>query len=308
MRIVSLISSATEILCEMGLQDQLVGISHECDYPPSIQELPRLSSPRLDITQPSHVIHEEVATRAKRGLSLYDVDAKKLAELKPDLVITQDQCEVCAVSLKDVKNALCGWTGMSTQLLSLRPYTLAEVEESFLQVGRATGQIAAAQDLKIRFRAKLDAVETTVKAATTYPRVLNLEWLNPPIVGGGWIPELVRIAGGVPLLVSEPTHFIKAEWKDLQDLNPEIIALYPCGFDIKRSLEELQSNQVMEQLIKFTAVREGNFFVCDGNAYFNRSGPRLAESAELLAGLFHPEAGQSYREKHAYFFTRWGVA
>lgn len=308
MRIVSLISSATEILCEMGLEGQLVGISHECDYPSSVQGLPRLSRPRLDITQPSHLIHEEVATRAQRGLSLYDIDAKRLAELKPDLVITQDQCEVCAVSLKDVQNALCQWTGIETRLLSLRPYRLAEVEASFLEVGRATDHLPAAEALKQRFRAKLRAIEETVKPATVYPRVLNLEWLNPPIVGGGWIPELVRIAGGVPLLVSEPTHFLKAEWRELQDLTPEIIALYPCGFDVKRTLEELKLHSVVEPLIKFTAVREGNFFVCDGNAYFNRCGPRLAESAELLAGLFHPELGQAYREKHAAYFTRWGIA
>ncbi len=308
MRIVSLISSATEILCELGLADQLVGISHECDYPASIQSLPRLSSPRLDPRRPSHEIHDEVLNKLKKGLSLYDIDAQKLTDLKPDLVITQDQCEVCAVSLKDVENALCGWTGTSTRLLSLRPYTLAEIKASFLQVGEAVGQVPAAQALQARFQAKLDGVAAAVKPATAYPRVLNLEWLNPPIVGGGWIPELVRIAGGVPLIVSEPGHFVKAEWSELEAVNPEIITIYPCGFDVARTLEEMKMPLVIEKLLRFTAVREGKTYVCDGNAYFNRSGPRIADSAELLAGLFHQELGSAYRAKHAAFFKTWVIA
>ncbi len=308
MRIVSLISSATEILCEMGLRDQLVGVSHECDYPASIQGLPRLSSTRMNAGAPSQAIHEEVQERVRKGLSLYDIDSAKLAELKPDLVITQDQCDVCAVSLKDVEKAVCHWTGMKTQVLSLRPYTLKEIEESFLQVGIATGHELAAHQLRKRFRAQLDEVARTVKPATTWPRSLNLEWLEPAIVAGGWIPELVRIAGSVPIIVSEPTHFMKVEWAEILSLNPEYVAIYPCGFDVKRTLEEMQRPQVLEKLMQLPAMRESKLYVCDGNALFNRSGPRIADSAELLAGIFHPELGRKYREKHAAFFKLWAVA
>jgi iron complex transport system substrate-binding protein len=291
----------------MGLGNQLVGISHECDYPASILSLPRLSSPRLNPLAPSERIHQEVQERVKQGLSLYDIDAAKLAELKPDLVITQDQCDVCAVSLKDVEKAVCQWTGSPTKLLSLRPYLLREIEKSFAEVGAATGHEFAAKQLQHRFRDKLKAVEAAVRPATTWPRVLNLEWLEPPIVGGGWIPELVRIAGGVPVVVSEPTHFLKTTWPEIQSLNPEIIAIYPCGFDVKRTLEEMRQPAILEKLMTLRAAREGKIYVCDGNAYFNRSGPRIADSAELLAGLFHPELGRAYREKHKNFFSAWAV-
>ncbi len=308
MRIVSLISSATEILCELGLRDQLVGISHECDYPGSIRGLPQLSQPRLNPSLPSQAIHEEVQERVRKGLSLYEIDTEQLASLKPDLVITQDQCDVCAVSLKDVEAAVCSWTGQQTRLLSLKPYTLEEIEESFLQVGAATNRVKEAQELRHRFRAKLDAVRQAVIPAAAWPRVLNLEWLQPPIVGGGWIPELVRVAGGVPLIVSDADHFLKVEWSEIESINPEIIALYPCGFDVPRTLKEMKVPEVMSHLMRLSAVRDGKMFVCDGNAYFNRSGPRIADSCELLSGLFHPELCAEYRKKHRAFFTAWSVA
>lgn len=288
-KIVSLISSGTEILCALGLEKNLVGISHECDYPLSITSLPRLSLPKINITAPSGEIHKQVMDLVQQGLSIYHVDSALLEKLAPDLIVTQDQCEVCAVSLKDVENAVCGVTKKDTAVCSLKPYSLDEIVTDFRKVGRFTGKEKEAEDLATQFWIKLNAVNARAgTSGKTFPKVLCLEWLDPLIVGGGWMPEIVTLAGGENLLVHGTDHFKKITWEEAVASCPDYVVIMPCGYGMEKTLEELKSPEVARRLNSIPAVARGNCYVADGNRFFNRPGPRIAESCEIIAGIIHP--------------------
>lgn len=287
MRIVSLIASATEIVCALGLRDQLVGISHECDYPPDVQGLPVLSEPKVDPRAEGRAIDRAVRDIARQGLSVYRVDTEALERLGPDVIVTQDQCEVCAVSLRDVEAAVCALTLRDTRICSLHPDSLADVERDFRSVGEATGATAAAETLLATFRARLDAVRDRT-AGRPRPRVACLEWLDPVMVAGGWIPELVRIAGGEPVIVTGPERFRTVTWDDVAAADPDVVVIMPCGYDEAHSRRDMAGPTVRDAL----GALRSRVHVVDGNAYFNRPGPRLADSAEILAGLLHPGASQ----------------
>lgn len=290
LKIVSLISSGTEILCALGLSKNLVGISHECDYPPDIIHLPRLSSPKINVAAPSAEIHREVINLVRQGLSIYNVDAALLGTLAPDLIITQDQCEVCAVSLKDVENAVCSLTRKDTAVCSLKPYSLDEIATDFRKVGRFAGKEKEAEELVTQFWIKLNAVNAKVgTGGKTLPRVLCLEWLDPLIVGGGWLPEIVSLAGGDNLIVHGTDHFKKITWEEAVASNPDFVVIMPCGYGMEKTLEELKNPVLQKHLLGIAAVKNGKCFVADGNRFFNRPGPRIAESCEILASIFHPQ-------------------
>jgi iron complex transport system substrate-binding protein len=286
-RIVTLIASATEIVCALGLRDQLIGVSHECDYPPDIGGLPVLSAPKVKAERPSGEIDLRVREILRDGLSVYRVRVSELERLRPDLIVTQDHCEVCAVSLRDVEDALCAIHLPGTDVCSLHPKDLGDVARDFMRVAEAAGVPKRGSALVERFAQRLDVLRAATAGARR-PRVVCLEWLDPPMVAGGWMPELVRAAGGDPLIVDAPERFKAVTWEDVASAEPDLVVVFPCGFSIARTLEELANDQVARGLAGVSASTAGRCRVLDGNAYFNRPGPRLADSAELLAGLFHP--------------------
>ncbi len=303
-RIVTLIASATEIVCALGLREHLIGISHECDFPPDVRGLPVLSAPKLDPSRPGREVDAEVRRIVREGLSVYRVNVDALERLAPDLIVTQDHCEVCAVSLKDVEDALCSLTLPETRVCSLHPSTLDDVRRDFQRVANAAGVPERGAELRARFDAQLDhlAARTRVLGA---PRVVCLEWLSPPMVAGGWMPDLVRIARGEPCLVTDASSFRTVTWDDIAAANPDVVAIFPCGYGIEKTLEELADPALASHLRSLGAVRDGRCFVLDGNAYFNRPGPRIADSAELLAAALHPRECADLAQRYADAMTIW---
>jgi iron complex transport system substrate-binding protein len=280
--IVSLIPSATEIVCALGLRPRLVGVSHECDFPEDVRGLPVLSAPKLDPGRPSAEIDRAVRGLLETALSVYRIDLEGLARLRPELIVTQSQCEVCAVPLSDVDSA-CAQLGLeSTRVCSRSPTGLDEVLEDFRRVAQAAGVAARGEELVSAVTSRFDAIRASASGRRK-PRVALVEWLDPPMIAGGWMPELLRIAGGEPVIVQEPRRFATVTWDDIVAADPELVVLLPCGFDVERTLRELRTPEIAEPLRRLSATRHGRTFVVDGNAYFNRPGPRLAESAELLA-------------------------
>ena len=287
-RVVSLLSSATEIVCALGCENLLVGRSHECDYPLSILGLPQCSRPRIDISGSSREIDERVKSSASQGLSLYDVDGARLRELAPDVILTQTQCEVCAVSLKDVEAAVCGMLDRPAQIVSLHPNSLADLWRDIRLVAAALGLEDRDEVLVGRLQDRFSQLKSSVQRLRTRPRVACLEWLDPLMAAGNWVPELVEIAGGENLFGTAGLHSPWMEWDELLAADPEIIVALPCGWDIKKASQELEPLTSCPGWADMPAVRTGRVYVTDGNQFFNRPGPRLVESAEILAEMFHP--------------------
>jgi iron complex transport system substrate-binding protein len=295
-RVVSLLASATEIVAELGCLDWLVGRSHECDFPPQVQSLPVVSRVEIDATLSSAEIDAQVKARATQAqtaapealqaLSLYRLDVDLLRDLRPDVILTQTQCEVCAVSERDVTEALRSLTGIAPRVVSLAPYRLSDVWRDIARVGEALGRAPEATTLITGYTARLDALrKRTSSHLASSPRVAMLEWLDPLMAAGNWTPELIEIAGGNNLFGRNGEHSPWLTWEELAAADPDIIVLAPCGFELGRTLADLPILQAHPIWASLTAVRTGRVFAADGNAYFNRSGPRLVDSAEILAAI-----------------------
>lgn len=306
-KIVSLLPSATEIVCRLGLKSHLVGISHECDFPEDLGTIPKLTRPKLDPNQRGRQIHESVVSMLKNSLSIYEVDTEKLASLAPDLIITQDQCKVCAVSLEEVERAVCDFTKKQTKICSLSPHCLDDIHRDFLKVGLATNQADEAKNLITEFWIQLNSINAKVGTDLVgRPKVLCLEWLEPLMVGGGWIPELVKLAGAEPLIVNYPEKFKTVSWSQIQEADPDYVVIFPCGYPISKTADEIKTSKELSELNSLRAMKEGRVFICDGNHYFNRPGPRIPDSCEILASLFFPEKFVSARTKHSKkSFIKW---
>jgi iron complex transport system substrate-binding protein len=286
-RIVSLIPSATEIVCALGLRESLVGVSHECDYPKSVTSLPVVCEPKLDPRLSSAAIDRSVRALVEQALSVYRVRSEVLSRLAPDLIVTQHQCEVCAVSEGDVR-AACATLGLGARICSLEPECLGDIAADFVRVAAAAGVSERGSALVAEFHARLDRVAERARGAQQ-PRLALVEWLDPPMIAGGWMPELARVAGAEPVIVDEPRRFRTVDYAAIDAAEPEVIVVMPCGFDVTRTLADLTRDSAGAALFETRAARAGRLFVLDGNAYFNRPGPRIAESAELLAAVVHPE-------------------
>ncbi|MCA0457481.1 MAG: cobalamin-binding protein [Chloroflexi bacterium] len=288
MRIVSLLPSSTEIVCALGLEADLVGRSHECDYPAGIAALPALTAPRFDPTGTSLEVDERVKAALQDATSVYTIDAELLEQLAPDVVITQTQCEVCAVSYAEVERVVCDQLHSSAAIVALEPNTLADVHADIQRVADAVGLpergVQVVTDMQRRMQAIAD--ETTHVAR---PRVATLEWLDPLMAAGNWIPELVEMAGGNNLFGEVGVHSPWLRWDELLAADPDMLVILPCGYDIPKAREELQRLERRPAWTALTAVRANRVYVTDGNQYFNRPGPRLAESLEILAEIMHPE-------------------
>lgn len=288
MKIVSLLPSATEIVCALGLAEQLVGISHECDFPPEIAGRPVLTAPKVDPTADSATIDAAVRQLVRDGLSVYRIDTQRLARLQPDLIVTQDQCEVCAVSYADVLAATQAVLATPANIVSLRPSRLDDIFDDIQRVADAAQCAAAGAALTCSLRERLDALRTRAAHVHSRPRVACVEWMAPLMVAGNWVPELVELVGGTCDLVAAGAHSPTLGWDDLIAYAPDVVILMPCGFKLEQTQRELARLTGHAAWSRLPAVQNQRVYAVDGNAYFNRPGPRIVDSAELLAGLVQP--------------------
>ncbi len=288
-RIISLIASATEIVCALGFESQMVGRSHECDFPASVKSLPVCTSPKFEVEGLSYEIDERVKAILQEALSVYRVDADLLERLRPTHIITQSQCEVCAVSLKDVEEAVCQFTSSRPVVVSLEPNALADVWSDIRRVAAALNAPERGEELVARLRRRMGAIEEKARTAQSRPTVACVEWIDPLMAAGNWSPELVEMAGGVNLFGEVGKHSPWMNWEALVAADPDVIFISPCGFDIARTMEETHLLTDKPEWRELKAAKEDRVFVADGNQYFNRPGPRLVESLEILAELLHPE-------------------
>ncbi|HJQ24157.1 MAG TPA: cobalamin-binding protein [Blastocatellia bacterium] len=289
LRIVSLIASATEIVCALGFEPQLVGRSHECDYPPSVKGLSQLTAPKLNITATSGEIDRQVKQLVQQALSVYRVDAEALERLRPTHIITQTQCEVCAVSLKDVEAAVCEIVSSRPQIVALEPNALADVWSDIHRVAAALDAAERGEALVSDLRQRMEAIHNRSRAIVNRPTVACVEWIEPLMAAGNWMPELVEMAGGRNLFGQAGKHSPWMTWDELVASNPEVLFVSPCGFDIPRTIEEMHWLCERREWHQLSAVQSGRVFIADGNQYFHRPGPRLAESLEILAEMLHPQ-------------------
>jgi iron complex transport system substrate-binding protein len=284
LRICSLLPSATEIVCALGLFDQLVAVSHECDYPPEVRSLPAITSSRLETAALSGAQIDHAVSESLRGHNgLYALDEQLLARLHPDLILTQELCEVCAVSFSTVKSAVRALPGRA-KVLSLEPTSLAGVLETVLAVGCAAGcpdrANVVACALREAFHSLIDPT-----SASSRPRVACLEWIDPPFAGGHWVPEMVQLAGADDVLAQPGDQSRRLNWQDLVAAQPDVCILMPCGYDVERTLCEYRHTELPAAWHDLKAVRDGEVYATDANAYFSRPGPRLVRGVEILAEI-----------------------
>jgi len=289
-RVVSLIASATEIVCALGFEDQLVGRSHECDFPAGVRRLPLCTEPKFDVEGTSYQIDQRVKAILQEGLSVYRVHADTLRALRPDVIVTQSHCEVCAVSLRDVEQAVCAWLDARPRIVSLAPDGLADVWAGFGQVAEALGVPERGAAVVARLCARMQAIEERAAELGERPTVACVEWIEPLMASGNWMPELVAMAGGVNLFGEAGKHAPWLTWQQLVEADPDVILVLPCGFDIARTRQDLPLLTNRPEWTGLRAVRGGSVYLLDGNQYFNRPGPRLVESLEILAEILHPGA------------------
>jgi iron complex transport system substrate-binding protein len=287
-RIASFLASGTEIAVALGLQDSIVGISHECDWPPDVLDRPRLSRPRFD---PTGLTSAEVDRALRETMeehgSVYKVDEALLAELKPDIVLTQAVCEVCAVPTPGVRK-LVERRSLGADVVSLDAHTVQDILDSIVQVGAATGAEGQAADVVADLTARIDNVRQAV-ADTARPRVLALEWLDPPFAPGHWVPEMIELAGGENLVGEAGGHSRQIEWETLRDVDPDVLVIMPCGYGLEATRADADAAAERLRVVAHRAIGAGRAFIVDGSAYFNRSGPRFVTGIEIVAGLLHPD-------------------
>ncbi|ANV82920.1 cobalamin-binding protein [Picosynechococcus sp. PCC 7003] len=294
-RIVSLLPSATEILDCLGLTPNVVGRSHECDYPPEIGDRPVCTAARLDSERPSGEIDQEVLALLQETLGIYEVKLDVLQALQPTHIVTQDQCDVCAVTLADVQAAIAQLSDHPPQLISLQPNTLADVYQDIRRVAQQFNRDPqpVLQDLQRR----VQACQKRGKTLPKRPRVAAIEWIDPLMGGGNWLPELIELAGGENILGKSGKHSPYISWETLRASDPDVVVVMPCGFDLERTRQEMLADlELHPEWKQLRAVQNDQLFICDGNAYFNRPGPRLVDSLEILTEILQPVGDRLYPE------------
>lgn len=289
MRIVSLLPSTTEIVCGLGLEDALVGITHECDFPAGITDRPRLTSSRISHeTMTSAEIDHAVRSQLDGHGSIYNLDEDALRELRPDLILTQELCDVCAVSYKTVTQAARALHAGLT-IVSLEPNTIDDIFGNIEMVGELTGHTREAKDLIGQLKERLDRVREITSAVTTRPRTLMLEWLEPPFAPGHWVPEQVAIAGGDHAFGKAGERSVTTTAEEIRQYAPEVIVLIPCGYYKEDILRQLPTANLPEGWNELPAVQSGQVWATDATSYFSRPGPRVVDGVEILAKILHPE-------------------
>jgi len=289
MRIATLLPSATEIVCALGLGREIVAITHECDYPPEIRDRAVVVHPHVDAALSSAEIDAEVEAALRRGESLYRLDADALARARPDLIVTQDLCDVCALPSLDVEGIAPGLPG-PPRVLRLHPHTLDDVFRDIVSVGQAAGRAEEADRLVRALRQRVASVAAAC-ARGGVPRVFCMEWLDPPFCSGHWMPEIVALAGGREVLGRPGRPSFRVEWDAIAAAAPDVVVLTVCGFDVVRTCAELPAAAARPEWRGLPAVAAGRVYAVDGSAFFSRSGPRLVDGLEIMAAILHPEAG-----------------
>ena len=288
LRIVSLLPSATEIVAGLGLTDALVGRSHECDYPSEIQHLPVCTEARLDTAKSSLQIDTDVQTLLQSALSIYQIKIEAIEQLQPTHILTQDLCDVCAVSLADVQQAMKKLTNSNPQLISLRPNKLADIWADIARVAQTLG--VESKPLLDRLKYRLETCRRKVQSVPRkVPTIVAIEWTKPVMIAGNWIPELIELAGGKPLFGVPGKNSPYLKWEEILKADPDYIIIMPCGFNLERTKQESQALIENPYWSNLKAVRSNQVFVTDGNAYFNRPSQRLIDSLEILAEIINPE-------------------
>jgi iron complex transport system substrate-binding protein len=300
-RIVSMLASGTELVCALGLGDKLVGRSHECDHPAWVKRLPEVSHPTFDIGGSSRDIDERVRQRLRAGQPLYEVDEALLTELAPDVLITQTHCEVCAVSPADLVHNVSA-SLQRRQVVALSTGTLAAILQGFLDVASVLGKpaegVALVEAISVRLVALAEQTRTL-----PHPTIVCLEWIEPAFAMGNWGPELVELAGGTSLLGTAGAHSTTTPWSAVQEADPDVLVIAPCGFGLARAIQEMHLLAAQPGWDELKAVRNDRVFVADGNLYFNRSGPCMFETPQVLAEILHPQAFAADHEGHVW--RRW---
>jgi len=289
-KIVSLLPGLTELVCALGLEDRLKGRSHECDHPGSVTALPALTSAnyRGSAESDSRHIHDSVMSLLHNALSIYDVDEEKLIEIDPDIILTQDHCEVCAVSYGDLSEAVKETLGRDTKIISASPTSLNEICRSFIDIAAALGVRRRGEELVMNIQSRFDEIRKITRKLSK-PNVVAIEWIDPIMTGGNWMPEMIEIAGGVPHLAKAGEHSPWCNWEDIVSIDPDILLVLPCGYGINKTLSEMSRLTKKEHWRELTAVRQQSVYILDGNHYFNRPGPRIRNSVEILTEIFHPD-------------------
>src|SRR5580658_6361491 len=292
LRIVSLIASASEILSTLDLTRDQVGRSHECDFPPEILALPICTSPAFPTDGSSAEIDQRVKQRVADALSVYEVSREVLDALQPTHVVTQTQCRVCAVSLEDVERALTGWVTSRPKLVALEPNSLADVWTDIRRVAASCGVGERGEETVANLQAKMRAISVRASTSPVRPRVACIEWHEPLMAAGNWVPELVQLAGAENLFGHAGVHSPWMTWQQLVEADPDVIVSMPCGFDLARTCAEMYWLDHRPEWRHLRAVKTGQVYLADGNQYFNRPGPRIVESLRILAEILYPREFQ----------------
>ena len=287
MRIVSLLPSATEIIAGLGALACLVGRSHECDHPTGVLTRPICSRPKIRLDHTSAQIDRSIRFYVEQGLSVFAVDGETLRDLKPDVIVTQTQCEVCAVSESQIRSALEDWLDYSPAVVSVAPMCLADVFDDILTIGAVVGEASRAATLRGSLEKSFGELRKIPHEAK--PKVACIEWIDPLMAAGNWVPELVEIAGGIDVLGEPGRHSQWLSWDTLRAADPDIVILMPCGFDLARTSLEARRLRTDTNWKALRAVRDGRAYLVDGHNYFNRPGPRLLASTEILLEIIHAE-------------------
>jgi iron complex transport system substrate-binding protein len=288
MRICSLLPSATEILYALGVGGSVAGVTHECDFPPEAANKPALIRPRVDPQAVPAELDRQVSDLVARGESIYAVDAELLGLLSPDLIVTQDLCHVCAASSDDLATALARLP-KQPRVLSLTPHSLKDVWEDIRRVGEATGRRQEAEALAAELEGRVAEIAARAERASSRPRVLCLEWLDPCYVGGHWVPEMVAKAGGKDVLGRSEEPSFRVTAAEIADARPDLIVVMPCGYKVARTVAEFGAAQLPDTWKDLPAARRNRIFAVDANSHFSRPGPRLADGVALLAHILHPD-------------------
>ena len=307
MRIGTLLPSATEIVCALGLEKNIVGISHECDFPSSVSNLPYLTSSSIGKHKSSENIHQSVETLFKNSLSVYDLDLELLKSLKPNYLITQDLCDVCAVSFDQVENACRQVLGSDTKIISLRPQRLKDIWEDVRRVAEELKVMTAYEKFKIDVDGRINYISSKIKKNSSTKRsVLTIEWYAPVMIGGLWLPEMIEIAGGNYLLATPGERALTVTREKLNEINPDVVIIKPCGFKLEQTIKDLEILNRNIPLENWKAYQNDDIFIVDGNAYFNRPGPRMIDSLEILSYCLHPKTFPEFLEKYGRSLIKLG--
>jgi iron complex transport system substrate-binding protein len=301
--IVSLIPSGTEMVCALGCQDQLVGRSHECDFPQGIHRLPCCTEPTIAVEGRSREIHDQVSTKLEKSLSVYRIQTETLRKLQPDIIVTQTQCDVCAVSFAEVEQALKETLSTQSTLIALHATNLQGVWDDLRRVAEGIGRIQKGRELLATYQSRIASIAGPSQDVRSRPTIACIEWMEPLMAAGNWVPELVHLAGGHSVFGQPGAHAPWITWQALAEADPDMLVLMPCGFSMARIQEELTVLTHHPLWPQLRAVQSQKVYLTDGNQFFNRPGPRLVESLEMLAEIVHPAHFHFGHEGHGW--RRW---